>query len=164
MKIGKKKFILLLIGVIVVAGSAGSLAYMSTPEGCVTCHEMTPYYETWQASAHKDEDCHECHTAESPLQIIEIFANDLIKHVQSVNASEIEQEPPMSPSNRVCLTCHESLPDHPEEPSDLVCLSCHDINHYEHIAKISSRYDCSTCHDDHTMVVKEETCRSCHNA
>jgi len=163
MRIGRKKFVVLLFGVIVVATSAGSLAYLSTPDGCTTCHEMKPFYDAWKASAHQDVDCHKCHTADTPLQAVEILANDFIKHIGGVNVSEIEQEPPMSPANEVCLACHKSLPSHSEKSTDITCLSCHDIAHYEHVIKIGENYDCSTCHEDHTMVVKESTCKSCHN-
>lgn len=157
MKIGRRKFIILLFAVIIVTASAGSFAYVSTPRGCLTCHEMKPFYDTWKASAHQELECHKCH-----VQDIGAYIKVFIKHLQGVNASEIEAEPPISPSNQQCLACHKSLPSHSEEPSDISCLSCHEIEHYEHIIKISDNYDCSTCHDDHTMTVDEETCESCH--
>lgn len=156
MKMGRKKFIILLF-VVVLAASAGSFAYIRTPTGCLTCHEMKPFYDDWKASAHQELDCHECHTED-----IGTYIKDAIRHIQGVNASEIESEPPESPSNQMCLTCHKSLPNRPKEPFEINCLSCHKIYHYEHIIEISGNYDCSTCHDDHTRIVKEETCTSCH--
>jgi hypothetical protein len=152
------KLILLLFIVIVPVVSAVSFVYISTPNGCLTCHEMKTAYDTWKASTHQELDCHKCHIAD-----INSYVNDFIKHLQSVNASEIEAEPPASPSNQQCLTCHVSLPSQSDKPSDISCLSCHEINHYEHIIKIPGNYGCSTCHGDHMMTVKEETCNSCHS-
>ena len=35
--------------------------YTSRPEFCNSCHIMEPYYQSWQASSHKDVTCIECH-------------------------------------------------------------------------------------------------------
>lgn len=158
-KIGKRKLVILLFISVIGVALAGMSLYISTPSGCLTCHEMRPFYDAWISSAHQDVDCHECHKAGTRFYI-----RDLIKHIQGVNVTEIEAEPPTSSSNQQCFTCHKSyLPNQPEEPSDISCLNCHDINHYKHIIEISGDYDCSTCHGDHTMNVKEETCKSCHS-
>lgn len=53
-----------LLSVLVPAGAA--LAFLaiqvsSQPRFCGGCHYMTPYYESWKTSTHKDATCVECH-------------------------------------------------------------------------------------------------------
>jgi trimethylamine-N-oxide reductase cytochrome c-type subunit TorC len=159
MEIGRKKFLIILIVVVLLVGSAGSYFYISTPTGCTTCHEMKPFYETWISSDHMEVDCHECHTAD-----IGFYMNDMIKHLQGTDASEIEGNPPTSTSNQQCLVCHvDPLPEKKEGGSKIECFTCHEVSHYKHVLEIPGDYDCSTCHEDHTMIVLEETCRSCHD-
>jgi hypothetical protein len=120
---------------------------------------MAPFYEDWKASAHQDIDCHTCHEYGLDAKLA-----SFIKHIQGVDASEIEQEPPGSPSDELCMTCHEGLPTSSENIPDITCMNCHEVDHYKHILKISGDYDCSSCHTDHTLIVEEETCLSggCH--
>ena len=35
--------------------------YTATPEFCVTCHYMRPYYDAWKTSKHDHVPCVECH-------------------------------------------------------------------------------------------------------
>lgn len=157
--VSKKKLIILSFVAIVLVGSAGLFTYIGTPNGCLLCHEMTPFYDTWEVSAHQEVDCHDCHHQSD----IGSYINELVVHIQGVNASEIEIDSSTPLLNEQCIVCHSNLTNKLETPSDISCFSCHDIAHYEHVVKITGDYDCSTCHDDHTMTVKEATCITCHN-
>ncbi len=42
-----------------MVGAAGW--YTSRPQFCNSCHNMEPYYKSWQESSHKDVTCIECH-------------------------------------------------------------------------------------------------------
>jgi nitrate/TMAO reductase-like tetraheme cytochrome c subunit len=49
-------FLFLILVTIALAGW-----YTSRPKFCNSCHIMEPYYRSWQASAHKNVSCIECH-------------------------------------------------------------------------------------------------------
>jgi nitrate/TMAO reductase-like tetraheme cytochrome c subunit len=44
---------------VIMAGAAAW--YTSRPVFCASCHNMVPYYESWQKSNHRDVTCVECH-------------------------------------------------------------------------------------------------------
>ncbi len=50
----------ILVGVLIL-GSIITVQFTSRSKFCLTCHYMEPYYESWQASSHKDVPCIDCH-------------------------------------------------------------------------------------------------------
>lgn len=54
-------FALLLTLVILVGLMAVTLEVTSTPKFCNTCHNMKPYYSSWQKSTHSHVTCTDCH-------------------------------------------------------------------------------------------------------
>ncbi len=47
--------------VLMVVMAAAAAWYTSRPVFCNSCHNMEPYYKSWQESSHKDVTCVECH-------------------------------------------------------------------------------------------------------
>jgi len=47
--------------VLMVVMGAAAAWYTSRPVFCNSCHNMEPYYKSWQESSHKDVTCVECH-------------------------------------------------------------------------------------------------------
>ena len=152
MRITKKMVIVGLVVVVIVLGVAGAgmSKFMHKPESCSTmCHEMQPFYDSLQVSAHGRAgvmDCHECHRPEGPP------IGHGIAHIKGIEASEIEDEIPEAPKNEYCMECHKQYP----------------AGHEEHITWMGQRfpeykgYECIICHDDHSIAVSAETCTICH--
>ncbi|MHC1635276.1 MAG: hypothetical protein ACXQTS_01455 [Candidatus Methanospirareceae archaeon] len=190
MEIGEKIIVALVIVVTiaVILGVAMMPAIeheMTKPEGCRNCHEMIPYYDSLQVSAHKGMDCHECHRYYIPKMFL--YMGHALHHLQFLQksakegisleelAKEIEDKPPASPKNEYCMECHgrggAPIPADKVSSHDISCFECHyQTSHTGHeISKYKgyespdySGYECVACHDDHIMEVKEETCKSCH--
>jgi nitrate/TMAO reductase-like tetraheme cytochrome c subunit len=47
--------------ILLTAGTVGFVEYSGQPSFCKNCHNMVPYYESWQTSSHKDVKCILCH-------------------------------------------------------------------------------------------------------
>ena len=55
-----------------IAGSAVAAKFTESNEFCGTdCHEMWPYRDTWEKSAHKNADCVQCHIPPGPVDFVE---------------------------------------------------------------------------------------------
>ena len=154
MNITKKMVVVGLVVVVIVLAVAGAAmsSYMHKPESCSKmCHEMQPFYDSLEVSTHGTAgvmDCHYCHRPEgAPI-------GHGIEHIKGIEASEIEDEIPEAPKSEFCLECHGGA-KYPE-------------GHKEHISWMGERfpeysgYECITCHDDHKLTVRPETCTICH--
>ncbi|MCW3136560.1 MAG: NapC/NirT family cytochrome c [Canidatus Methanoxibalbensis ujae] len=194
---------IVLIGLVVLTfiGFAGGAVIMQQQmkhmpmESCAQmCHEMHEYYVSFIESEHAKEihDCHECHEShEDMIGEMLMYGKEMVKHMEiqyhkmhGGEVEKIEQKPPSSPENEVCMKCHETgekgAPIVSEEisPNGTTCITCHlTIPHEEHpigeYGKPDSKYrgyespvyegrECVACHSDHSMVVTEDTCVSCH--
>ena len=177
-----------LIGVaviaILVASSFAAAAYTGRTSFCISCHEMQPYYESWQQSQHTEADCAECHIPKGTISFIKTKAfafREVYVHVlgQVKAPLAVTREIPDSS----CTQCHDSLP--PARPANAAstaggsstiafdhsqhsepCVDCH--VRFVHTTVTPPAYvdpstmdACFACHDDSTAA---ETCASCHNA
>src|SRR5665648_515670 len=111
----------LLIGVavvtILVASSFAAAAYTARTSFCISCHEMQPYYESWQQSQHTEADCAECHIPKGAANFAKtkLFAfREVYVHLpKQVKAPlAVTREIPDSS----CTQCHDSLS--PAQPAD----------------------------------------------
>ena len=120
--------ILTLLSVAVVASAQAT----DQASFCSTCHEMTPFYEAWQAGPHGGIACIECHvdagTAERLSHKVtalgEVYAHFTGEPRFPMNATEV-------PDAR-CLACHDGVIvtdvpgfDHDAHRSGKPCVSCH---------------------------------------
>src|SRR5450759_2687382 len=54
--------VLVIVFVALLMGTALGAAHLTSGSGiCQQCHEMQPYYQSWQQSAHKSVECAQCH-------------------------------------------------------------------------------------------------------
>ena len=132
-----------LVGVAVGAGSytayyAEGLSYLSDdPKGCVNCHIMREYYESWQKSSHHAHAvCNDCHLPHDGLiEKYLVKADNGFWHSKGFTLQDFHEPIRIRPVNtRVlranCIRCHESLvceiigADNPE--NELGCVRCHD--------------------------------------
>ncbi len=160
--------------VVLVAASFAAAAYTGRSSFCISCHEMQPYYDSWQQSPHHGIDCAECHILKGRANFVrtKVFAlREVYVHVRGqVKAPlAVTREIPQS----TCTDCHDSLPaprpgdasfDHARHSEP--CLSCH-VRFVHRTVAPPAYVDpatmdaCFACHDDATA---DKTCALCHAA
>ena len=59
----RKKRLIIFLGLLAffVIIALGSIEFTSHSNFCASCHFMTPYFESWETSSHKDVECNICH-------------------------------------------------------------------------------------------------------
>ena len=169
-------FIALMVLMVFLAG-----CYTSRPQFCNSCHIMEPYYRSWQASAHKNVSCIECHFAPGfggELRGKMLGLVQLAKYVTKTQGPRPVADVP----DASCLRsgCHETrllsgrvdfhgIPfDHTPHLGEsrrgikLRCTSCHSqIVQGEHIEVTPST--CFLCHfKDQPFNQKLGACTRCH--
>ena len=147
--------------------------FTSASSFCDTCHEMEPYYDSWQASSHATADCVECHIPPGFVSYVQtkLFSfREIWVHItgEAVSPLAATREIP----NGSCFRCHDTPADlliirtpfeHDAHP-DYYCISCHerlvhqDVNppYYGAPGAMSS---CLECHDGK---VAPGDCALCH--
>ena len=145
------------------------------------CHEMDPYYQTWQASSHSDVDCVKCHIPSGAVNYAKtkFFAlREVWVHFTNKDLAPIAVTRHIP--NDTCTSCHDSsqMQDavplarwttrfrhsgHEQVPE---CIECHaQVVHapiegipYTPPGKMAS---CFTCHDG---TAQPDDCVYCHRA
>lgn len=108
----------------VVVGLAGYSIYMSRahsylsddPAACINCHIMTPYYQTWMHSSHRERaHCNDCHVPHDNL--VSKYAFKAMDGLYHAAVFTLRAEPqairPRDASRTVimnnCIRCHTQL-------------------------------------------------------
>ncbi|TYA71622.1 cytochrome c nitrite reductase small subunit [Seonamhaeicola marinus] len=136
------------IGIIVglgffMAKEASLVSYMSNdPQACVNCHVMTPMYNSWMHSSHREyANCNDCHVPHDNVANKYFFkAKDGLFHA-SVFTARMEPEVMFmrEASQEVvqdnCIRCHVQqvtqvkydgwLDGHAESRTERKCWECH---------------------------------------
>ncbi|MDA8441356.1 MAG: NapC/NirT family cytochrome c [Peptococcaceae bacterium] len=139
----KLKLIILISGFIIVVGAVmvGALEYTMQSSFCGnTCHEMRPEYTTWEASAHSQIACVDCHIAPGIGNLIKDKLHAMVQVYQHV--THTYSSPIKYPWDE------ETIPN-------LVCLQCHSANR-----QYSPSGDIIIPHDKH--IAKGVLCINCH--
>jgi len=119
------------------------------PKFCTTCHLMDEAYETWDASAMHDLNCHKCH--ESDML-------ESLDHVREVVFEKPEEVTKLTEiDNEVCENCHAT-----NDPQWLQVVNT--AGHEVHFFGVNQPPDCIDCHGIqlHVFEPPEETCEECH--
>jgi nitrate/TMAO reductase-like tetraheme cytochrome c subunit len=67
----KAVVVVAILGVLFIGGSAVAARFTESDKFCGTdCHEMWPYRDTWEKSAHKNVDCVQCHIPPGPVNFV----------------------------------------------------------------------------------------------
>jgi nitrate/TMAO reductase-like tetraheme cytochrome c subunit len=130
-------FALLFFTVAMFGVGYGAIAFTSTPSFCDNCHEMASESVTFQASAHNQIKCTQCHIEPGPVNLVKhkIHAlKEVYYHVVGV-PEQIVQTMPVKNEN--CVQCH-SENRLVSATGDLI------VNHEGHIKK--AKIPCITCH------------------
>ncbi|MHB8170425.1 MAG: cytochrome c3 family protein [Thermincolia bacterium] len=135
----KLKLFILVAGLMVIIGvtSVGAIKLTSTPQFCSSCHEMTPEYVTWAASAHNTISCTKCHIEPGAVNFVKhkIGAmKQVYKHVTKSYVTPIELAEPIK--NGVCLQCHSNF-RRVTPKGDII------FPHQKHVAE---KQECVECH------------------
>lgn len=136
------------IGVIVglgffMAKEASLVSYMSdNPQACVNCHVMTPMYNSWMHSSHRENaNCNDCHVPHNNVANKYFFkAKDGLFHA-SVFTARMEpevmfmREESQEVVQNNCIRCHVQqvtqtkydgwLEGHRGSRTDRKCWECH---------------------------------------
>lgn len=136
-----KRFILWLLVSLGTAAILLPVALTATPRQCTTCHEMQPYYDSWQASSHRTAvpNCLYCHVRPHVFNLVAWeagFYGQIIGHFTGRQPATTAKN---TPSVDSCLLsgCH-SLNRESSASGDLK------INHRLHVAE--ARISCPVCH------------------
>ena len=152
------------LGVIVLA-CAVPVWFTATPGQCASCHEMKPYYDSWQASSHREaaSNCLYCHARPGVLNLLSYeagFYGEMFAHVAGAPVTSITGN---TPSVASCgrPECH-SLNRETSNSGDIK------INHRLHVTQ--ANVPCTRCHAGavHTGVGGRRKlpplslCKACH--
>jgi hypothetical protein len=161
---------LILMAIIAVVLIVVSLTVLieatSQPRFCVTCHYMTPYFASWQASTHKDVHCTVCHfppgitgTVSGKFTAIAMVAN----YITGVYK---KSKPWAEISDQSCLRegCHSNrlLQGKVKFKEGII------FDHTPHLTadRRGKNLRCTSCHSQivqgNHMTVTKETCFLCH--
>ena len=120
--------------VVLVGSSFVAAEYTSRSAFCDSCHEMNPYYKSWQASKHHMVPCKGCHIPHTPVGWVKtkVFAlREVYVHFTGGNAKPIVVTRRVPDS--ACTGCHPT--------PGTVKLATSTFNHATHRSE-----SCATCH------------------
>jgi len=139
-----KKFTLSAFGLLVGFYVLFQIGYYPTsaPGFCASCHELTPYVQSWESSVHKSVNCLYCHQPSGELGKFHSKArglNYVFQHFTGdytilTSAMVFEQQ---------CVQCH--LGDDKRYPDTVRMKNTPLVNHYE---TIKNGQSCLACHRD----------------
>ena len=122
--------------VLVIVAAFVTAHFTSASSFCDTCHEMDPYYATWQASEHSGAECRDCHIPPGTVSYIETKLGSFREiYVHFFGKADAPLTVTREIPNASCFRCHDDPPADPSLPTVT-------FSHAEHAA----RTDCITCH------------------
>ncbi|MFQ6612329.1 MAG: NapC/NirT family cytochrome c [Fidelibacterota bacterium] len=183
--IKKLAFITLVAVLVLIVLLWSTIEYTSRPGFCTTCHFMEPYFQTWQASAHRDITCTDCHFAPGFKSKMKGKFTALSMVVNYMTGIYKKSKPWAEITDESCLRsgCHserllkgkvlfkeEIIFNHKphltklRRGKNLRCTSCHSqIVQGEHISVTEST--CFLCHFKKSDITKPiNDCTQCHEA
>ncbi len=152
----------LLLLLVLLTGFAG--VYTSRPEFCRSCHNMEPYYTSWQESSHRDVSCIKCHFPPGVGEEVRGKMLGLVQLAKYVTRSE-GPRPAAEIPDASCLRsgCHER-----RLLSGRVEFHGVPFDHRPHLKQMrrGKKLRCTSCHSQivqgEHMTVTESTCFLCH--
>lgn len=124
--------------IVIFGGGYGVLSFTNSPSFCKSCHEMTPEYSTYTATAHSQIQCVQCHIKPGFTTMILHKMKSLKEvyyHITGV-PNQIVQTEDEAVSNQNCLQCHST---------NRVVTASGDLK-VDHNKHIKEGIPCITCH------------------
>jgi len=154
----------ILVAILVV--SLAGFEVTSFPKFCSTCHNMKPYYESWQVSSHNEVNCIKCHSDPGLVPYLKTKANGLVE-VAIYLSGNLPTSYQTEVSDESCLRegCHSQEKLKEEKVDFEKGISFEHETHLETL-KDEFRLRCTSCHSqivqDEHISVATSTCFSCH--
>lgn len=149
--------------------------FSAKPTFCANCHEMKPFYKSWQTSTHKNVNCLMCHQEPGSLGFIIAKAEGLRNYsLRSLYFGRFR--PPLAfISNKACLQCHQDLitkvltsnnirVSHKEFVNVFNCADCHPQVGHKYVSQktaVPVMNRCLFCHRQPDEKASSR-CSSCH--
>lgn len=140
---------------VLALGGAAAIPLTNHPAFCASCHTITPSYNSWARSSHKDVTCVDCHVRPGISGFIhdKVFAGleDVAITLLGTPAAPHNLESHVYSS--VCISCHRAVlrvsevasRDLPPPVKDVGLLMSH-RKHMEAFEKRGKGEGCTTCH------------------
>ncbi len=156
--------VVLTLTVMMALFTAASGIYTSRPEFCRSCHNMEPYYVSWQESSHSHVSCIKCHFPPGAGEKIRGKMLGLVQLAKYVTRSE-GPRPAAEIPDASCLRtgCHET-----RLLSGRVDFHGVSFDHRPHLEQMrrGKKLRCTSCHGQIVqgkhMTVTTTTCFLCH--
>ncbi len=142
--------------------TGGAATYTSRPQFCRSCHNMEPYYDSWQESSHKDVSCVKCHFPPGAGEKVRGKLMGLVQLLKYVTESA-GPRPVAEISDASCLRCHDT-----RLLSGRVEFHGVPFDHRPHLSKLrrGKQLRGTSCHSQvmqgKHMSVTTSTCFLCH--
>jgi nitrate/TMAO reductase-like tetraheme cytochrome c subunit len=161
---------------ILVGGAFAAAEYTAKSTFCITCHEMDPYYASWQKSTHKEVPCIKCHIAPGFLHFVETKAYALREvYVHVTGQVKAPLAVTANIPNASCERCHTVPPPDVQlgnasfshqKHQTVQCIDCHVRLVHKGVpgkdyVNPASMASCLGCHDPKTV---PGGCGFCHTA
>jgi nitrate/TMAO reductase-like tetraheme cytochrome c subunit len=162
--------------VILIIAAFVTAHYTSASSFCDTCHEMDPYYTSWQHSTHASAECRDCHIPPGFIPYIETKLGSFREIWVHISG---KPEAPLAVTREIpnssCLRCHSDPPQDPSLPTvtfshaghaGIDCISCHvrlvhrTVNPPEYVDPAAM----SSCLECHNGSIAPDNCSYCHTA
>jgi nitrate/TMAO reductase-like tetraheme cytochrome c subunit len=173
----RRRWIALIVaGTVVVLSVVAAFVtahFTSRSSFCDTCHEMEPYYASWQGSSHSAAECVDCHIPPGFVPYVETKVYSFREiWVHITNGAEAPLTVTREIPSSSCLRCHRTPADiilgnatfsHQAHGNQL-CITCHvrivhgAVNPPYYVSP-GSMSSCLECHDGDTA---PSECASCH--
>ncbi len=156
--------IVLTFAALMLLFTAAAGIYTSRPEFCRSCHNMEPYYASWQESSHSDVSCIKCHFPPGAGEKVRGKMLGLVQLAKYVTQTE-GPRPVAEIPDASCLRsgCHEK-----RLLSGRVDFRGVSFDHRPHLGELreGKKLRCTSCHGQVEqgthMAVTVTTCFLCH--
>jgi nitrate/TMAO reductase-like tetraheme cytochrome c subunit len=93
--------------VVLVGVTYGVAEYTTRSSFCNSCHEMNPYYQSWQASSHNGAECKDCHIPSGFTNFVKTKVSAFREiYVHFTGATKAPLMVRRQVANSVCEGCH----------------------------------------------------------
>jgi len=153
------------VAVLAVALLAVPVVLTASPARCASCHEMKPYYDSWNTSSHRAAapNCRYCHSRPGPIGFLGYEAGFYGMMLGHVAGAKVDTAATNTPAVASCLRseCH-SLNRETSNSGDIK------IDHRLHVTQ--AHIPCARCHpgavhagvDGRAKLPPMSLCKQCH--
>lgn len=142
----------------------GLSKYSESPQFCVSCHIMEPYYKAWKGSKHSGVACVECHYPVASAKTLLWKKYQNFSMVVKYFTQTYSSKPYAEVDDSSCLQCHDTR----LLEGKLVTKNGIHFDHRDHLTttRRDRKLTCTSCHAQMTvgnhMEVTWNTCYLCH--